>query len=200
MNRCPISTLLRDGMRGAQGSLPPVDAPVLYVTFDQSEAMSLADEVILLCEGGSSRPRRRTSSIRRRRACSSHTFVGSPRMNVWRARTMDADSTERACARTRRSLPGVSGRSASGPKTSKSAVPSQGAWPAEVLVEPLAAAAAHASHRSLRFRPCRTMEVRGPCGALAGGQAALVSRRRRKRCQPPAVWDSLVAGGLLFQT
>jgi multiple sugar transport system ATP-binding protein len=207
----PLSNLdasLRDSMRGELKALfRTVDAPVLYVTHDQSEAMSLADEVILLCEGKVEQSSPPHQLYQTPESLFVATFVGSPRMNVWRAQTMDGGldgDGVRALA-----PPGL-------PESKEWAIcirpedievmqsRSQGAWPAEVLlVEPLGGRelltlrVGRFEFRALAapIENAETVWVRWPAAKLhwfpdEGG----------KRYQPPAVWDSLVTGGLLFQT
>jgi ABC-type sugar transport system ATPase subunit len=206
----PLSNLdasLRDSMRGELKALfRTVGAPVLYVTHDQSEAMSLADEVILLCEGKVEQSSAPHQLYQVPESLFVATFVGSPRMNVWRAQTMDSGldgEGVRALA-----PPGL-------PESKEWAIcirpedvevmqsRSQGAWPAEVLlVEPLG------GRELLTLRTGR-FEFRALAAPVEGAETVWVRWPASKlhwypgggkRYQPPAVWDSLVAGGLLFQT
>ena len=79
-----LDALLRDDMRAELKALfRRLGATVVYVTHDQAEAMSLADEVAVL-RGGRILQRAAPLEIYRRPADSFvAAFVGSPRMNLW---------------------------------------------------------------------------------------------------------------------
>ena len=70
---CNLDAQLRLEMRREIRSLQQtLGMTMVYVTHDQGEAMSMADQVILLREGRSSRTARPTSSTRGPRPCSPH--------------------------------------------------------------------------------------------------------------------------------
>ena len=68
-----------------------LSATVLYVTHDQAEAMSLADEVLVLQKGRVSQLAPPEELYRRPANLFTATFVGSPRMTVWRGRAEGRD-------------------------------------------------------------------------------------------------------------
>jgi multiple sugar transport system ATP-binding protein len=80
-----LDALLREGMRSELKALfRSVDAIVLYVTHDQAEAMGLADEVMVLKDGVVRQRAAPLELYRRPADVFTATFVGSPRMTVWR--------------------------------------------------------------------------------------------------------------------
>ena len=206
----PLSNLdasLRDNMRGELKALfRTVEAPVLYVTHDQSEAMSLADEVILLSEGRVEQSSAPHELYQNPESLFVATFVGSPRMNVWRAHALD-DALDGDGVRAS-APPGM-------PEAREWAVcirpedvevmatRSQGAWSADVLLaEPLGG-------RELLTLKIGRFEFRALAQPIDGAQSVWVRwpaaklhwfpGQGGKRYEPPAVWDTLVAGGLLLQ-
>jgi ABC-type sugar transport system ATPase subunit len=208
----PLSNLdasLRDSMRGELKTLfRTVESPVLYVTHDQSEAMSLADDVILLCEGRVEQSSPPHQLYQAPESLFVATFVGSPRMNVWHAHNGN-DSVLDGEGLRALAPPGM-------PEAKEWDVcirpedvevltaRAQGAWPAEVrLAEPLGA-------RELLTLRVGRFEFRALAQPGDGASSVWVrwpanklhwfSGSGGKRFHPPAVWDSLVAGGLLIQT
>jgi multiple sugar transport system ATP-binding protein len=80
-----LDALLREGMRSELKALfRRVGATALYVTHDQAEAMSLADEVAVLRAGRVLQCAPPLVLYRRPAELFVATFVGSPRMTVWR--------------------------------------------------------------------------------------------------------------------
>jgi len=87
-----LDALLREEMRAELKSLfRRLTATVLYVTHDQAEAMSLADEVLVLQKGRVSQLAPPGELYRRPANLFTATFVGSPRMTVWRGRSDGRD-------------------------------------------------------------------------------------------------------------
>ncbi len=83
-----LDALLREEMRAELKSLfRRLSATVLYVTHDQSEAMSLADDVLLLREGRPCQLGPPDELYLRPANLFTATFVGSPRMTVWQGRS-----------------------------------------------------------------------------------------------------------------
>jgi ABC-type sugar transport system ATPase subunit len=207
----PLSNLdasLRDSMRGELKALfRTVEAPVLYVTHDQSEAMSLADDVILLCEGRVEQSSPPHELYQVPGSLFVATFVGSPRMNVWHAQSLDS------------ALDGEGLRALAPPGMPEEkewdvcirpedvevmTARAQGSWPAEVMIaEPLGG-------RELLTLRVGRFEFRALSDPVEGASSVWVrwpatklhwfSGSGGRRFQPPAVWDTLVAGGLLIQT
>ncbi|HEV8480534.1 MAG TPA: ABC transporter ATP-binding protein [Candidatus Eisenbacteria bacterium] len=205
----PLSNLdasLRDRTRGELKAIfRSVEAPVLYVTHDQSEAMSLADEVMLLCEGHVEQSAAPHLLYQTPESLFSATFVGSPRINVWHALTTDS------------SLDGEGVRALAPPGLPESnewsvcirpedvevmRTRAQGAWQADVLLaEPLGG-------RELLTLRVGQLEFRALAAPIEGASSVWVRwpagklhwfPKGGRRHQPPAVWDTLVAGGLLLQ-
>ncbi len=79
-----LDALLRESMRSELKLLfRRLAATVLYVTHDQSEAMSLSDEVLLLKDGRVRQCAPPLELYARPADLFVATFVGSPRMNAW---------------------------------------------------------------------------------------------------------------------
>jgi len=82
-----LDALLREGMRAELKALfRRLEATVLYVTHDQAEAMALADEVIVLKDGSVRQCAPPLDVYARPADLFTASFVGSPRMTVWRGR------------------------------------------------------------------------------------------------------------------
>ena len=143
----PLSNLdaaLREDMRAELKQIfRRLESTVIYVTHDQTEAMSLSDEVAVLRNG---RIVQRASPLElyaRPADLFVATFVGSPRMTVWRGRVEDGWFE---CRGARLPLPeGLEGHQdlavAIRPEHLEvSEVEIPGAWPGELLVaEPMGA-------------------------------------------------------------
>jgi multiple sugar transport system ATP-binding protein len=87
-----LDALLREGMRSELKALfRSLDAIVLYVTHDQAEALSLADEVMVLKDGCVRQQAPPLELYRRPADVFTATFVGSPRMTLWRGERRDGD-------------------------------------------------------------------------------------------------------------
>ena len=88
-------------------------ATSIYVTHDQVEAMTMADRIVVL-DAGPHRPgrARRSNSTSGRPTASSPSFIGSPAINILRARS--PRRTARS-ASTAALVPAVAGRPAPGP-------------------------------------------------------------------------------------
>ena len=137
-----LDALLREGTRGELKLLfQRVNATVIYVTHDQTEAMSLSDDLVVMRSG---RVLQRGAPLDVYRSPADvfvATFVGSPRMTVWRGRRAGA---ELACRGVSLPLPrGMAGGDelCAGIRPEDvelSAAPLQGGWPARrTVVEPL---------------------------------------------------------------
>jgi multiple sugar transport system ATP-binding protein len=89
----PLSNLdaqLREGMRAELKALfRRLQATVIYVTHDQAEALGLSDEVLVLREGRVRQCARPLDLYARPADLFTATFVGSPRMTIWRGRSSD---------------------------------------------------------------------------------------------------------------
>jgi len=98
-----LDALLREGMRSELKTLfRSVHATAIYVTHDQTEAMSLSDDLIVMRAG---RILQRGAPLEIYRSPADlfvATFVGSPRMTVWRGRR---EGAEWACRGARLPLP-----------------------------------------------------------------------------------------------
>ncbi len=82
-----LDALLREGMRAElKGLFRRLAATVLYVTHDQAEAMSLSDEILLLREGRAIQRAAPLEIYERPADLFTATFIGSPRLTVWRGR------------------------------------------------------------------------------------------------------------------
>jgi ABC-type sugar transport system ATPase subunit len=92
-----LDALLREGMRAELKSLfRRLGATVLYVTHDQAEAMSLSDEILLLRGGRALQCAPPLEVYERPADLFTATFVGSPRLTVWRGRVEDGVFVGRA--------------------------------------------------------------------------------------------------------
>jgi multiple sugar transport system ATP-binding protein len=84
----PLSNLdavLRESMRGELKALfRRLEATVVYVTHDQAEALSLSDEVLVLRDGRALQSAPPLDLYARPADLFTATFVGSPRMTIWR--------------------------------------------------------------------------------------------------------------------
>ena len=82
-----LDALLREGMRSELRALfCRLGATVLYVTHDQGEALALSDEVLVMKEGRTLQSGAPLELYRRPADLFTATFVGSPRMTIWRGR------------------------------------------------------------------------------------------------------------------
>ena len=82
-----LDALLREGMRSELRALfGRLGATVLYVTHDQGEALALSDEVLVMKEGKTLQSGAPLELYRRPADLFTATFVGSPRMTIWRGR------------------------------------------------------------------------------------------------------------------
>jgi ABC-type sugar transport system ATPase subunit len=80
-----LDALLRDDMRAELKSLfSSVHATVVYVTHDQAEAMSLSDRLAVMRDGRVLQCAKPLELYARPATLFVGTFVGSPRMTVWR--------------------------------------------------------------------------------------------------------------------
>jgi ABC-type sugar transport system ATPase subunit len=85
-----LDALLREGMRSELKALfRRLSATVLYVTHDQAEALSLADEVLVLERGRVRQTGPPLELYQRPADLFVASFVGSPRMTLWRGRRAD---------------------------------------------------------------------------------------------------------------
>ena len=83
-----LDALLRESMRAELKTLfARVNAIVMYVTHDQAEAMSLSDRVAVMRDGRILQVAAPLELYRRPADLFVATFVGSPRMTVWRGST-----------------------------------------------------------------------------------------------------------------
>ncbi len=91
-----LDALLRESTRSELKALfRRVEATVLYVTHDQAEAMSLADEMAVMREGRILQSGPPLEVYARPADLFVATFVGSPRMTIWEGRR---DGVEVVCA------------------------------------------------------------------------------------------------------
>jgi multiple sugar transport system ATP-binding protein len=139
-----LDALLRESMRAELKSLfHRVGGTVIYVTHDQIEAMSLSDDLMVLRAGRVQQSGTPLEVYRRPANEFVATFVGSPRMTIWRGRRDGADVV---CGSVRLALPrGLE----AGPEpcvgirpedVEVSRAPLDGGWMAQrALVEPLGA-------------------------------------------------------------
>jgi len=141
-----LDALLRESMRAELKALfARVGATVIYVTHDQTEAMSLSDDLIVMRAGRVLQCGSPLEVYRRPADAFVATFVGSPRMTLWHGRR---EGPALACRGVRVPLPdGLGGPVEMSvgirPEDAElSREPVDGAWPAErVVVEPLGASA-----------------------------------------------------------
>jgi len=137
-----LDALLREGMRAELKALfARVGATVIYVTHDQTEAMSLSDDLIVLRAGRVLQCAGPLEVHRRPADVFVATFVGSPRMSVWRGRR---DGDVLACRGVQVPVPrglGGNGELCVGIRPEDVEVatsPLEGGWPGELeVVEPL---------------------------------------------------------------
>ena len=137
-----LDALLRESMRAELKALfARVGATVIYVTHDQTEAMSLSDDLIVMRSGRILQCGTPLDVYRRPADAFVAGFVGSPRMNLWRGRR---EGTELACRGVRVAVPaGLPGEGelcvGIRPEDAElSRDPVDDAWPAEqMVVEPL---------------------------------------------------------------
>jgi ABC-type sugar transport system ATPase subunit len=137
-----LDALLRETMRAELRSLfRRLAATVLYVTHDQAEAMSLSDEILLLRDGRALQRAAPLEIYERPADLFTASFVGSPRLTVWRGRAESGYFVGRG---TRIELPGplAAGRKLDlgvrPEHVAVSAQPLPGAWPARLeVIEPL---------------------------------------------------------------
>ena len=137
-----LDALLRESMRAELKSLfARVGATVIYVTHDQTEAMSLSDDLIVMRSGRVLQSGSPLEVYRRPADAFVATFVGSPRMTLWRG---TREGAELGCRGVR--VPVPDGLPGSGelcvgirPEDAElSREPLDGGWRAErVVVEPL---------------------------------------------------------------
>jgi ABC-type sugar transport system ATPase subunit len=82
-----LDALLREGMRSELRALfGRLGATVVYVTHDQGEALALSDEILVMKEGKALQSAAPLELYRRPADLFTATFVGSPRMTIWRGR------------------------------------------------------------------------------------------------------------------
>jgi len=137
-----LDALLREGMRAELKTLfARVGATVIYVTHDQTEAMSLSDDLLVMRAGRVLQCAAPLDVYRRPADVFVATFVGSPRMTVWRGRPEGGDLV---CRGVRMPLPPGVPRDRElhvgiRPEDVELSVrPLNGGWPARRLVaEPL---------------------------------------------------------------
>jgi multiple sugar transport system ATP-binding protein len=87
-----LDALLREGMRSELKSLfRRVEATVIYVTHDQAEAMSLSDQLAVMRDGKILQCGSPLEVYAHPEDLFVATFVGSPRMTVWRGRRAGPD-------------------------------------------------------------------------------------------------------------
>jgi multiple sugar transport system ATP-binding protein len=175
-----LDALLREEMRSELKALfRRLGATVLYVTHDQSEATALADEVLVLRAGKPAQLAPPQDVYARPADLFTATFVGSPRMTLWRGRRAAGSFEARG---VRVPLPEAL---AGGPElylglrpedVALSSEPHAEAWPAEVeLVEPLGDRALI----TLRVGGERLRALLAAAAAPAGRTWARVPRERR---------------------
>ena len=133
-----LDALLRESMRAELKDLfARLQATVIYVTHDQTEAMSLSDDLIVMRAGRILQNATPLEVYRRPADAFVATFVGSPRMTLWRGLR---NGTALACRGVAVPLPpGLdgSGELCVGVRPEEaelSASRSDGAWPATRLV------------------------------------------------------------------
>jgi len=133
-----LDALLRESMRAELKALfARLGATVIYVTHDQTEAMSLSDDLIVMRAGKVLQNGPPLEVYRRPADLFVASFVGSPRMTLWRGRPAGA---ELSCHGVAVPLPpGLNGNDevcvGIRPEEAElSASRSDGAWPATRLV------------------------------------------------------------------
>jgi ABC-type sugar transport system ATPase subunit len=139
-----LDALLREGMRAELKTLfARVGATVLYVTHDQAEAMSLSDDLIVMRSGRILQTGAPLDVYREPGDVFVATFVGNPRMTLWRGRR---EGGELVCGGVRVPLPrdlDAAGELWVGIRPEHvelSAHPVDGGWPAmRTIEEPLGA-------------------------------------------------------------
>jgi ABC-type sugar transport system ATPase subunit len=105
-----LDALLRETMRTELKALfRNLRATVLYVTHDQAEALSLADEVLLLKEGRVRQLAPPLEMYARPADLFAATFVGSPRMTTWRGRVEGSRFAAGGVALDLSPVPGLAG-------------------------------------------------------------------------------------------
>ncbi len=137
-----LDALLREGMRAELKALfARVGATVIYVTHDQTEAMSLSDDLAVMRSGRILQCGAPLEVYRRPADVFVATFVGSPRMTVWHGHR-DGDAL--ACRGVRVPVPAglqTGGRLAVGIRPEDAEVsprPLEGGWAAQrTVMEPL---------------------------------------------------------------
>ena len=137
-----LDALLRESMRAELKALfGQVGATVIYVTHDQTEAMSLSDDLIVLGSGRVLQCAEPLEVYRRPADVFVATFVGSPRMTVWRGHR---DGDRLACRGVHVPLPAglaAEGELCAGIRPEDvelSTTPLEGGWPVRrTVVEPL---------------------------------------------------------------
>src|ERR1051325_1349626 len=137
-----LDALLREAMRAELKTLSArLGATVIYVTHDQTEAMSLSDDLVVMRSGRILQSGPPLEVFRRPADLFVATFVGSPRMTIWQGRR---DGDRLACRGVAVPLP--PGLPSGGelcvgirPEEAElSPAPLEGGWPARrVVVEPL---------------------------------------------------------------
>ncbi len=137
-----LDALLREGMRAELKTLfARLGATVIYVTHDQTEAMSLSDDLVVMRSGRILQIGPPLEVFRRPADLFVATFVGSPRMTIWQGRREGDRLSCRGVA-----VPLPPGLSAGGelcvgirPEEAElSPTPLEGGWSARrVVVEPL---------------------------------------------------------------
>src|SRR5262249_37231967 len=133
-----LDAMLRESMRAELKELfARQAATVIYVTHDQTEAMSLADDLVVMRAGKILQSGPPLEVYRRPADLFVATFVGSPRMTVWRGRR---EGSALVCRGV--SMPVPTGLVASGelcvgirPEDAElSTTPLDGGWPARRLI------------------------------------------------------------------
>ena len=136
-----LDALLRESMRSELKSLfSRLGATVIYVTHDQTEAMSLSDDLLVMRKGRVLQSGAPLDVFRRPADLFVATFVGSPRMTIWQGHR---NSTALACRGV--AVPFPAGLQGNGelcvgirPEEAElSATRVEGGWPAtRLVVEP----------------------------------------------------------------
>src|SRR5499427_7376074 len=133
-----LDALLRESMRSELKSLfARLGATVIYVTHDQTEAMSLSDDLLVMRKGHVLQAGAPLEVFRQPADLFVATFVGSPRMTVWRGQRNGAALVCRGLA-----VPCPAGLAGEGElcvgirpdEAELSATRLEGGWPAKRLV------------------------------------------------------------------